>query len=62
MSAVLRVPSKRSACIQVAREGQAWLVLAGNGHSWLHGSFRSAMRDAHWLSQNLGLPIRSAAA
>jgi hypothetical protein len=49
-------------CVWVLRaDAGGWLVLAGD-NGWLHGNFRSAMHDAYWLSQNLGLPIRSAAA
>jgi hypothetical protein len=34
-----------------------WLVLAGS-HGWVHGDPDSATRDAEWLSDNFGLPIR----
>jgi len=48
-------------CVWILREDAAWLVLAGS-HGWLHGDYHTACTDAQWLAQNLGLPIRSAAA
>jgi hypothetical protein len=35
--------------------------LAPGGHGWAHGQRESAEADARWLSENFGLPIRSAA-
>jgi hypothetical protein len=37
-------------------------LLATGSHGWLHGDYHTAHADAQWLAQNLGLPIRSAAA
>jgi hypothetical protein len=58
---VIRFPARRAAAIFVveAREG-GWLVLARE-HGWLHGSLCGALRDAYWLSRNIGLPVRMAA-
>ena len=57
---VIRFQPRRSSAVWVLREGAAWLVVA-NDHGWLHGSRASAVEDAQWLSENLNLPIRSAA-
>jgi hypothetical protein len=56
---ILRFPLRRVGAILVCRErnDDGWLVLHGS-HGWLHGDRRSALRDAHWLSWNLGLPIQ----
>ena len=58
---VIRFPARRGACDWVTREGPAWLVVARE-HGWLHGDYHAALADARWLSENLGLPIRRAAA
>jgi hypothetical protein len=60
-AAVMRFPLRRVRSILVVRErdGDGWFVLACD-HGWLRGDRRSALRDAHWLSWNLGLPIRGA--
>jgi hypothetical protein len=49
-AAVIRFPLRRVASVLVVRErgGNGWLVLAG-AHGWLHGDWRSAVADAHWL-------------
>ena len=57
---IIRFPPRRSSAIWILREGPVWLVLA-RGHGWLHGDRASAFREAHWLSQNLGVPIREVA-
>jgi hypothetical protein len=56
---LIRFPLRRVRSILVVRErdGDGWFVLA-RGHGWLHGDRRSAFAEAHWLSWNLGLPIR----
>jgi hypothetical protein len=54
---VVRFPPRRSTVIKVALDGDGWLVLAGS-HGWIHSSMRAALEDAHWLSENLSLPIR----
>jgi hypothetical protein len=56
---VVRLNPRRSAAVWVTREGPAWLVLACD-HGWLHGDYHSALTDARWLSENLGLAVRSA--
>jgi hypothetical protein len=48
-------------CVWILREDPAWLVLIGD-HAWLFGDYRAALKDARWLSENSGLPIRSTAA
>ena len=59
---VIRFPARNAAAIFVtpAPEG-GWIVSAPRGHGWLHGDRASAVEDARWLAENLGLPIRSAA-
>jgi hypothetical protein len=57
-AAIVRFPGRRAAAIWIAREGQAWIVIAGS-HGWAHGSRPEADRDAQWLGHNLGLPIRA---
>jgi hypothetical protein len=57
---IIRFPSQHTACVWLAREGPAWLVLARD-HGWLHGDYASARADALWLSKNLGLAVRRAA-
>ncbi|HVI15335.1 MAG TPA: hypothetical protein VM822_21000 [Pseudolabrys sp.] len=57
---VVRFPARHASCVWIAREGPAWLVIA-HEHGWLHGDDYTARADAHWLAQNLGVPIRSAA-
>lgn len=37
--------------------GTAWLVLAPNGHGWLHGEYADALRDAEWMADNLNVGI-----
>jgi hypothetical protein len=58
---VLRFPHRRNAAIFVfeERDDDGWLTIAG-GYGWLFGSLAEARREARWLSQNLGLPIRGA--
>jgi hypothetical protein len=58
---IVRFPARHMRCIWVLRENAALIVVAGD-HGWLFGDFRAAHADAQWLSKNLGLPIRSAAA
>ena len=52
---VIRFPPK---AIFIAEDDGAWLVFTPRGHGWLHGSRRSAIHDAYWLSRNYGLPVR----
>jgi hypothetical protein len=40
---------------------EAWTVIAGS-HGWVFGSLDEARAEARWLSRNLGLPVREAAA
>jgi hypothetical protein len=58
---LIRFPARHAGCVWILREDAAWLVLAGS-HGWAHGDYHTAHADAQWLAQNLGLPIRSAAA
>jgi hypothetical protein len=55
---LIRFPPRRICAVIVVRErnGGGWLVLA-RGHGWLHGSLKSARREACQLSDNLNLPI-----
>jgi hypothetical protein len=55
---VVRFPARSVAAIFVMAAEDGWLVLAPRGHGWLHGDLRAALRDARWLSWNLGLPVR----
>jgi hypothetical protein len=57
---VVRFPMRRSAAVWIARDGPAWLVLAGE-HGWISGSREEADREALWLAQNFGLPVRAVA-
>jgi hypothetical protein len=56
---VIRFPPRSIQTIVVYREHDdgGWLVIA-RAHGWLFGSLADARREARWLSQNLGLPIR----
>jgi hypothetical protein len=38
---------RRDDTVRITREGPAWLIVAPNGHGWLHASRREAIRD--WL-------------
>ena len=55
---VERFPMRHAVCIWLLREYDGWLVLA-HSSGWVHGSYRSALIDAKWLSENLELPIRA---
>jgi hypothetical protein len=60
MTAVVRLPPRRSAAVFICKEraGDGGLVLHGE-NGWLHGDRREALQDAHWLAWNLGrLPLR----
>jgi hypothetical protein len=56
---VLKLAWRRfqSTAVWIAREDQAWLVLA-RGHGWLFGCYREALREVRWLSRNLDFSIR----
>jgi hypothetical protein len=58
-AAIIRFPPRRIAAVLICRErhGAGWLAIAG-AHGWLFGSILEARAEAHWLSRNLGLPIR----
>jgi hypothetical protein len=56
---LIRFPARHSKCVWITRESSAWLVLH-HGNGWLFGDFPAALDEAHWLSKNCGLPIRSA--
>jgi hypothetical protein len=57
---LIRFPARRSRCIWIFPEDGTWIVLHGN-HGWLFADFGAAVDEAHWLSENSGLPIRRAA-
>jgi hypothetical protein len=59
---ILRFPPRRISAVIICRErgGTGWLTIAG-AHGWLFGSLTDARAEAHWLSRNLGLPIRELA-
>jgi hypothetical protein len=59
-STVIRFPARHAAVVWIAREADAWLVLAPRGHGWLHGCYQDALTDANWLSENLGFVVRRA--
>ena len=59
---ITRFPPRHIAAIFVCAIDDAWLVLAPNGHGWIHGNREEAARDARWLARNFGLPIRTVAA
>ena len=58
---VIRFPSRRAAAIFVLPADDGLLLVQAGAHGWLHSDARDACRDAVWLSQNLGLPIRGPA-
>jgi hypothetical protein len=39
------------------RDGPGWLALVG-ASGWLCGSLDEARREAQWLANNFGLPVR----
>ena len=47
--------------IQRERDGEAWLVLAPNGHGWLHGGHDAAVLDAREIAEGFGVSVRSSA-
>lgn len=56
---VERFPPRQSHVVWLLREyDDEWLVIGG-ANGWSHGSYRSALADAEWLSANLDLPIRA---
>jgi hypothetical protein len=46
--------------VWITREGKAWLVISGD-HSWLHGDYASALRDAQGIANGFGVSVRVAA-
>jgi len=38
--------------VERERDGEGWLVLASNGHGWIHGDRPSALREMHWHRRN----------
>ena len=58
---IVRFPPRRSAAVLFARSEPA---TAGSqlqrAHGWLCGSLHEARAVAHWLADNLGLPVREA--
>jgi len=51
MAAIIPFPA---VTVRVQREDAAWLIVAPNGHAWLHGDRRAALHDAQWLAANFG--------
>jgi hypothetical protein len=51
---IIRFPPRRSAAVWILRAEGVWLVVARD-HGWLHGDRASAVEDARWLSENLGI-------
>jgi hypothetical protein len=58
---ILRFPSSRTRTIRVEPEfgGFGWMVLAPNGHGWLHGDRDAALLDAHEVASGFGVTVRS---
>jgi hypothetical protein len=54
---LVRFPPRRAAVVWLLLDRDGWLVIARD-HGWSFGDFPSALADAQWLSQNLGMPIR----
>jgi hypothetical protein len=40
--------------IEREHDGEGWLVLAPNGHGWLHGDRPSALREKRWHDRKWG--------
>jgi hypothetical protein len=53
---IIAFPPRGPFDIVIAREGAAWLVIV-RGHGWLHGDRHTAIREARWLAQNLGVAV-----
>lgn len=47
--------------VQRERDGEAWLVLAPNGHGWLHGGHDAAVLDAREIARGFGVGVGSSA-
>ena len=37
--------------IERERDGEGWVVIAANGHGWVHGDRLLALRDKRWLDR-----------
>jgi hypothetical protein len=64
MAKILQFPSSLALALRVEPErgGEGWLVLTHNReHGFLHGDFRSALRDAQSIAADLGVVVRSSA-
>jgi hypothetical protein len=57
---IIRLPVRSCIWIIENADDAPWLVQSGT-HNWAHGQKENAEADARWLSENFGLPIRSAA-
>jgi hypothetical protein len=56
---IVRLDPRRERAVWLSRDREgAWLVL-DRDHGWLHGDYSSALEDALWLSENLGLAVRN---
>ena len=44
--------------VRIEREvdGEGWVVIAANGHGWLHGDRPLALRDKRWYDRQWGRP------
>jgi hypothetical protein len=40
--------------VERERDGEGWIVIAANGHGWLHGDRPKALRDKRWLDRQWG--------
>jgi hypothetical protein len=55
---IYRFPPRQSQAIWLSTNSDGWIVQAGS-HGWSHGDHHSAIEDAHWLGENMGLPVRA---
>jgi hypothetical protein len=42
--------------IERERDGEGWIVIAANGHGWLHGSRPDALDEKHFHDRQWGRP------
>jgi hypothetical protein len=56
---IIRFPPRSIGAVLICRErdGDGWITIVGS-HGWVFGTRADAIAEAHWLSRNLGLPIR----
>jgi hypothetical protein len=58
---VIRLPLRDCRVIWVSSCCDGGWIVQARDHGWAHGSSVDAIRDATWLSQNLGLRIHAMA-